>query len=233
MKRIIQPFFGGMGDSLEHSHLPRRFSEQGDEVYLSSRAQFRNTQIKKLVWDMNPFIKGLSDDEPNAGDAAVSYRNDGLGFMSNWESVHGLKPETKYPEVYYRPKTLSSLQDKTLVDLSCVSLSPDYNKDQLLEIAKSYPNYMSMLFVSNISDGHFDLNDNLNGYVIHNIFDYCDAIYSCKKFVCLFAGGNALASALQRTKKIDVDCLIVDCPKTQSALKQDLFFFDNINYIWI
>ena len=67
MKRIIQPFFGGMGDSLEHSHLPRRFSEQGDEVYLSSRAQLRNTQIKKLVWDMNPFIKGLSDDEPNAG----------------------------------------------------------------------------------------------------------------------------------------------------------------------
>lgn len=228
MKKIIQPFFGGLGDSLQFSTLPRRLTEQGHEVYISSATQYRNEGIKQLVWDKNPYIKGESSDPANAGDTAVPYRNDHKGFISSWERVHGLEaPYSYYPEVYYTPNFRENLRDTILIDISATSLFDDYNKKQLKRfIHTQYGD--KLVIVLNNGSQLLKLEDFVH-VTVPDIFAYCDMIHSCKKFVCLFSGGSVLASALGAY----TDCIVTHHPKTHSCELQGLYFFDNINYIWI
>ena len=236
-KKIILPWFPGLGDSLQHSWMPRRFKELGFDVYLSTKARFRNPDIKKLVWDTNPYLSGVDYDEPNCGDlgGVLQYANHQLGFIANWQKVHGLqKPYDKYPEIYYQPKLIDGLQNFVLVDFSCVSLWDDYVK---LDMASIIPeNAMVMEFsrsMNEIDSDFFCVKNGKRSYYTYDIFQYVDAIYSCKKFMCLFAGGAVLSSAIQKYKPIDVECFVVDCPRTKSAEMQDLYFFDNIKYTWL
>lgn len=236
-KKIIRPWFGGLGDSLQHSWMPRRFKEMGYRVFLSAQTPFRNPDIKKLVWDLNPHLSGVDYDQPNCGDLGghLQYTNWQEGFIGNWQKVHGLHPPyDKYPEIYYEPKLVEWLKDVTLVDFSCVSLWDDYVKK---DMAQYFPeDAMMMEFAKSTNetdDRFFQFKGGHKGYYTYNIFQYADAIYSCKKFMCLFAGGAVLASALQKYRQLDVECYIVDCPRTKSAEMQGLYFFDNIKYIWI
>ena len=58
--------WGGLGDNLQLSTIPRRFFEKFGYkgVYISNkdRQKFRNEGIKKLVWEMNPYIAGFTNE---------------------------------------------------------------------------------------------------------------------------------------------------------------------------
>lgn len=239
MNQIIRPYFGGLGDSLQFSTLPRRFSLIGDNPFLAYDVPYRNPEIKELVWNMNPYMRGESSNPPTAGDSVVAYKNLKHGFIGNWEAAHGLEPPySKYPKVYYNAKNIPELNDKVLVDLSCTSLYEEY---------MSIPDFSSLVkgfvgdneavvavFKKQITHGtRLTIFYPADTIEISDIFHYCDALVSCKKLVCLFSGPQVLASALHAQKKIDVDCLMVRHAKLYSADIQRLYFFDNIKYHWI
>ena len=50
-KVILYQPWGGLGDNLQFSTLPKLYSEIGYEFYISDQNVYRNPEIKKLVWD--------------------------------------------------------------------------------------------------------------------------------------------------------------------------------------
>ena len=58
MSRVIfsQPW-GGLGDNLAFSNLPKLYNEIGSSFYLSVINNCRNNAIKKICWENNSFVK--------------------------------------------------------------------------------------------------------------------------------------------------------------------------------
>ena len=65
-KVIFRVEYGGLGDHLFYSALPRLLKENklADQVYIASNSNFRNPQIFDLVWKNNPHLDGISDEVP-------------------------------------------------------------------------------------------------------------------------------------------------------------------------
>ena len=85
---VIKIFWGGLGDHLLHSPIPRIAKEKGyDKVFISNKSIYRNPQTKKLVWEYNPYVDGFCEEDhehpqfssvhPNENiiDAHVSFKN--------------------------------------------------------------------------------------------------------------------------------------------------------------
>lgn len=62
-KTLTLDVWGGLGDNLQVSTIPRRFYEKFGYkgVYISNSVPWRNKEIKELVWDLNPYIAGFTD----------------------------------------------------------------------------------------------------------------------------------------------------------------------------
>lgn len=58
--------YGGLGDHLFYSALPRLLKERGlaNEVYISDQSNFRNSAIFDLIWKGNPHLNGISSEPP-------------------------------------------------------------------------------------------------------------------------------------------------------------------------
>jgi len=230
MKKIIRPWFSGLGDHLQHSTLPRYFSELGHEVYLSNQARARNNEIIDLVWMKNPYIKGISNTPPNAGDIpGYVYENKYGNFIMNVEAAHGLEPKNTLPEVYYIPQKYQELSKSILIDISCKSLEDKYDFDKIEKHLVQYED--ELVYILKNKNIYPDSN-NLPFMVmeVDSIYDYCDYIASCKKFVCLSSGGNSLSAALHLT---NTDCLVQHTDTIDSMYERNLYFYPNINYIWL
>jgi len=237
--KIVSSYFGGIGDNLQITSTVRRFAELGHRVYLSDKCAFRNPEIKQLVWGYNPYIAGESPDPPNVGDGAcINLRHISDGFMANWEIAHGLPaPYSKYPEIYYAPKTIKEVENRILLDVTGTSATVRgvYDSIKLAQFLKDHyakDDITVCLFQEGISHPILLL-DGYDMIFIKDIFHYTDLIFSCKKFVCLHSGGMVLTSALKKQKDIDCDCLVSSHPiHTDGALNHH-HFYDNINYITI
>lgn len=238
MDKIILSFFPGVGDVCQFSTLPRRFAELGHRVFISNRSTYRNADIGKLVWELNPFISGISEDAPNCGDGAlvnIDFTKHDT-FLGCWEAAHGLpEPYSKYPELYYTPKIIKELADKTLIDVTSTSGKNIYEAEPIRKYINEHTNKEDSL-VCTFNNGIAFPMLLVDGYPCvfsENIFHYCDLIASCKKFVVLHSGGMVIASALQKYKPITCDCLVTFHPIHVNGYARKHHFYDNINYIWI
>src|SRR5262249_11671061 len=62
---VIHVAWGGLGDHLFFSHLPRIAKEQGyREVYVATHSEFRHDDYR-WVWILNPFVDGFAEAEPS------------------------------------------------------------------------------------------------------------------------------------------------------------------------
>lgn len=125
---------GGLGDSLQFSTLPEEFVRQKKvKVFISKKSIFRNKEIYKLVWKLNPFISGLTSEVSNAGLLDSSIYKKRYNVVENAEVTNGLKIKNKFPKIYYKPKKIK-LKKFFLVDLSGTSL---FYRDDELKIIKN------------------------------------------------------------------------------------------------
>ncbi len=237
---FIGAWHGGLGDNLQLSTLPEEFyKQQGRTTYLWDDARFRNDDIKKLIWDFNPYVKLSKTGSPwNAGDLPnLNYHNISGDHISNIEELHGLKPTNKYPKIYYRPKIESNLSDVFLVDFTSISIDyPTYKLlNKLEEIKETYPNkrFLEVTFSKNLNNqgklNQYEMN--LEKIVVDNIFDYCDYMYSSFGIVALSSGASHLSSAIMEYKS----CLKSICIMEEKWYNKHmdigkLFIFDNIEY---
>jgi hypothetical protein len=190
MKKILWQPWGGLGDNLQFSTLPEKFSQLGYEVYISNKNAYRNSEIIDLVWKLNPYVKGISNEQFNIGDTSTYRRiHSGKSIIYNQEACHGIEPENEIPKIYYKPKKINEFKDVVFVDLSAKSSIPVKPEDCKIVV----PSF------SNKVDNHKDVDFQYDNKIdIQSIFHFCDLIHSCKYFYCSFSGQAVLSSAIDK-----------------------------------
>jgi hypothetical protein len=229
MKVLFQPY-GGLGDNLQFTTLPERFSEIGEDFYISDKNAYRNNEIYELVWGLNPFVKGISSEHPNVGAVHSLNRAENESIVYNWELTYGFEPINRIPKIYYKPKLLEELKDVIFIDISSISLNPILVNDINDIIPESTVNYKTAIpnFLNSITNqnDHKILEYQKKDSVIdiQSIFHYCDVIHSCAWYVCSFSGGSLLSSALDKQNTV---CI------AESKWKGTDLCMPNINYHFV
>jgi len=229
MKKIIRVWHGGCGDSLQLSTLPKEFAKQGHEVWISKKTPFRNKEIYDLVWGMNPYVSGITNEEANCGEIPeTTYVNTEGAFIKNWEKLNGITPSNDYPEIYYHPKTTD--WKGGIVELSSLSLK--YNHSKVLNS------------VYKIMDGDFDnfkqivstnqtgriVSSDIGRITVRNIYELCNYIANCSVFISLSSGPHMLAGALKHIWKGEQHC-VLPTVEYDTMTSRKLFILPNVKYI--
>ena len=196
----------GLGDHLIFSTLPEMFARRGHRVFVSTRCTFRNDEVKRLLYDENPFVSGWSDAEPNAGTkhgregSSHDFYFEGKrirGTIPHIERAHGLPPTNLYPKVYYQPKWRPEFAGKVLADTRS---SSQFFSAETFErfIDHIEVPHADLYRIESPHSGPHGVQSLSNQAVIRvaDLHEYCDAIYSCKAFCSTEAGGHILASAI-------------------------------------
>jgi len=234
MERVVLiENFGGLGDNLQFSTLPEEFKLQKDldfYIHTSTYDSLRNKEIFTLVWEMNPFFKGVTDKPPNAG--RVHRYPTKENMVCDIETLHGLECKNDNFKIYYEPKKQNDIE--ILFDLSSTSLRNNYleNFETLKRVVHEilYDNYSNIHFVEfkNLTSENYNQIyeiPNSKKIVVESIFDYCDVISGCKNFVGLQSGGSHLAKSYQN--KFNYNISLIE-PNWFDGWR-----FNNINYIKI
>jgi hypothetical protein len=190
---------GGLGDHLFYSHLPRIAKQYGgfNQVYISNDSIFRNPDTKKLVWELNPYLDGFTND-PGFFYFSENIQ-EGENLLDHLMLAYGLDDHKRNhePEIYYKPKLVEALIDKTIYDPNYISYTGDIK----------YPATIQNWFDQNniIPNAQMKV---LGGRAIRivcantqstpDIFKFCDLLYSAKAIYCLSTGTGTLAAALQK-----------------------------------
>jgi hypothetical protein len=241
MKVYLAQPWGGLGDNLQFSTLPKLYHEKGYEFYLSNENSCRNDEIFEFCWGTNPYVRGVVNHPPTVGSIAPDLPLKTVdNIISASEIRHGFSPTNRYADIYYEPKLIDDLSETILVDLSAVTLFRSgidryYNMDKLFEsVSKNIPKENSRIVQftnSNFSylSGEFEFERNpIN---VGSIFEYADYIHSCKEYYCLYSGGNTMASAIKYkyNSKVEINCFLHW--ELQRYLDMGYFIYDNVNYI--
>jgi hypothetical protein len=214
-KIIIYQEWGGLGDNLQFSTLPELFSKYGYDVYISIDNKVRNEEIFDLVWGLNPYIKGISNEESNAGQCRCIYwppieQNE--NFIHRIELSHGFERTNLFPKIYYNPQIIQELNNDILIDLTgstqVYKLHKyieyiDYftnlinNKNQKIKIItfeKIQPNPIFEYVYKYLKKKIL----NIEYLKVHSLINYCDVIKSCDTIIIVNSGINSLASAIKQ-----------------------------------
>ena len=223
-KKILYQPWGGLGDNLSFSTLPRRFAEQGIDFFISDKNVYRNSEIYDLVWKLNPYVKGLSSEKYNSGDIPFNREFGNKSIIYNEEFNHGLDPINELPEIYYTPNHETSIDGSILLDTSTFTFPAGMSDSIVDELKEKYPGkeIVAPKFRTKLSDNTKTKIVVPDRFVeVESIFHYCDLINSCYHFVCPFSGQSVLASALN---KKDTTCYI------PASFSNHSYVFPNINY---
>lgn len=198
---ILQPEYPGLGDHLFYSHIPRIAIEFGgyNRVFISNLAGYRNPDVKKLVWELNPYVSGFVD-APGEAPPVTLPSNAEDNLLDQVMFSFGLDDGQRWhePEVYYEPRFLPGYAG-TLYDPNYISVAGDHLCGETVS---------KFLNKSEISiDIHMRaLNDravSLPGYtrataLDADLFPYCDILFSCSNVYCLATGTATLCAALRK-----------------------------------
>jgi hypothetical protein len=238
---IISHPVGGLGDCLSLSTLPEMFARYGIESYLHSSNHHYNDEVRKLVWERNPYVKGTIGETPNAGICRQPgvFRSDErpagdltLGFIARIEALHDLPPTNRYPSIYYTPRIVPELRDKILVDVGSISVPS--NPDAVLEYisyisycyAYEYADMRQVLFGRVVAVNNIVFLSNVEKYEIGSLEHYCDVLFSCRAFITIHSGAHSLAVALRRERAAPtIHCF---CPSEK--YNRNHFIYDNVKY---
>lgn len=210
---IIEVEYGGLGDHLFYSHLPRLAKESGkyDAVYFSNVSPFRRLAHKEIIWGYNPYLDGFVNwfgktyrnlliNTKKTSEGSPEKRN----ILDDIMVAYGLDDGNRFhnPEIYYRPNEKLEFKDKVIFDPNFVT--PLYETSSIYEDVKAYFSVnninVDLQFKPNKSAGAI-LNE--SKYIVDDSFEeFCDIVSSCKELYCFASGTAVLAAALG--KKVNV-----------------------------
>ena len=207
--------WSGLGDNLQVSTIPRRFYEKFGYkgVYISNSVPWRNKEIKELVWDLNPYIAGFTDKKGvNIADAGLIHYDGATHWIANMEKIYQFSgPFSKKPEIYYdiSREDKFNVSNKTIVDLTASNENNTMDKINHRKNMKKYfdtlEEKVTIVRLNNIRTNNtfadytneIVVNKNYDYIDINNIYDYCQIIKHCKKYICSFSGNHCLAAAIR------------------------------------
>lgn len=202
---IITIKYGGLGDHLFYSHIPRIAKESGiyNKVYISNKSNLKNRDYRKIVWELNPFIDGFIDkDGLNVEDIKIE-KDEKVNFLDKVMLGLDLDDGKRFhePEIYYKPKVIEDLQGKILYDPNYVSNAGWLN---FLKINKYFKtNNIIPDFQMKIRDDRAIPITNFGSFIeCKSIFDFIDVLYSVKNIYCLVTGTATLCSAIGKKANV-------------------------------
>lgn len=193
---VLEIRYGGLGDHLYWSHIPRIAKKQGyKKVYVSNFSDFRNPECKKLVWEINPYVDGFIDKE---GYYPIYKKADeGTNILDMVMLTQSLDDGKRFhdPELYYKPKIRPELKGKTVYDPNYVSnAGDDINPEKIEKYLQDHN--IKIDYQMKLRDKSVPLEKVKNTLEAKNLEEFMDIIASCKKVYCLASGTATLASAL-------------------------------------
>ena len=196
---IISIQKGGLGDHLFYSHLPRIAKQYGgfNQVFISNDSIFRNNHTKKLVWELNPYLDGFTNE---SGFFYFSENiQDGENLLDHLMLAYGLDDHKRNhePEIYYKPKLVEALIDKTIYDPNYISYTGDIKYSATIQNWFDKNNIKPNAQMKVLGKRSIRINADKT-LTTPDIFKFCDLLYSAKAIYCLSTGTGTLAAALQK-----------------------------------
>jgi hypothetical protein len=202
---IIEIPYGGLGDHLFHSHLPRIAKETGkyDKVYISSRSLSRHPDNLKLTWEYNPFVDGYTDQAGITCDLQQLVDRVGPKTATNLLDevmyAFGLDNGTTWnePEIYYQPKYREGFH-YTIYDPNYLSWVGDVDaKDAMYFFKKNRFSFDRIMKIRS-DKCLFISSDETKFLETPTLEDFCDLIFSSKELFCLTSGTATIAAGLKK-----------------------------------
>lgn len=193
---IIKVNYGGLGDHLFYSHLPRiaKQSNMFNRVMISTQSEYRHPDYRRLIWEANPYVDGFVDEDapyPEFGGVPA-----GMNLLDYIMIRRGLDDGKRFhePELYYIPRKIQAMSAATIYDPNYVSNVGELDAaivDRWFSRNHIIPDYMLCPRGKGISIRRY-------GSILEtqSLEHYCSLIVSAKRFICLTSGGATLASAL-------------------------------------
>lgn len=200
MKEIILFVeFGGLGDHLFFSPLPRLLKSYGlaDKVFLSNKSPFRNSQTYDLVWKDNPFFDGISFEEPSHSLPSDSKIDKVINHIASSYGLTDVEFEL-LPEVYgFNPTGNSSYRGGKYLDLNYISFVGGFSIIDKFKLLWKYKNHI-------VVNPSWDILPFVSKRCVYTsgLLDYASLIVDSDNFVCLASGGATLAAALNKNATV-------------------------------
>lgn len=202
---VIEINYAGLGDHLFHSHLPRIAKETGafDKVYLSLKSKFGHPDYKKLIWELNPFLDGFTEDEGKRCDIAslvpLLSNNSHTNLLDEIMLYYGLDNGMRWnnPEVYYKP-VFKEEYNHVVFDPNFVSWIGNVTDEDAMIFFKKHDITFDYIMKLRGNKTLYIPNAFTKFIETPTLFDFCDLIFSCKQLYCLTSGTATLASALDK-----------------------------------
>lgn len=242
MDKIILIQHGGLGDHLQFSTLPEAFHKKGYRTFISDKSSYRSMETFDLVWGMNPYVSGISKDEPNCGNITTPQLEDFFReneyLNRNWEIFFGCEDvitenNGKYGNIYYEPKYDELYENSVVIDINATANAHNYDYDKInyylenkiTDYEKVYLIKPNIVNYSKVSNNLIKVKNSIE-INIENIYQYCDIINSTSKFICLWSGSSVLSSIIKNkyNNKLEIYCF-------SDTTRKWAFFYDNVNYL--
>jgi hypothetical protein len=190
---VFEVEYGGLGDHLFYSPLPRLLKERGvaDKVYLSARSKVRNNQTLELVWKTNPYLDGIVEHAPSK-----FYRQQPtVNKVINLEMAkHGIVINYELdPELYSMPIKNEQLSEQKFLDLNYISYVGAITPLDEIVIALRNSN----LVLINPKAYLYPFLKT-KPVITSSLQEYAQIVFSAAEFHCLTSGGATLACALKK-----------------------------------
>jgi len=198
---ILEIKYGGLGDHLFYSHIPRIARGNGyKKVYISNASDFRSAAYKKLVWEMNPYVDGFCDER---GYYPIFDKLDGeTNLLDRIMFEQGLDDGERNhePEVYYKPKIREELTDKNIFDPNYLSNAGKIDSEKIEKYLEN--NNIQIDYQMKLRDNSIPLKRFTKTLETNSIEEFCDVIASCGRMFCLTTGTATLAAGLGKKSTV-------------------------------
>ncbi len=206
-KVIFSQPWGGLGDNLSFSNLPKLYNEIDSNFYLSVLNNCRNKDIKEICWDNNSYVKKSQRLIPNIGYKTMlkngfKLYNKKFNIIQNINILHGFDSGNGLPEIELKDFQKSNIAKFELIlDLNASSLFSEtnnsYNIKSLTESINEFQSKKALdLIYPNIYTNKLPISNNAN-LEINSMSHLIDVLLLTDVFVCFNSGSHVLASAVK------------------------------------
>lgn len=205
---VIKLKYGGIGDNLFFSHIPRIAKQFGgyDKVYVSKHSPYLGTDTKRLVWELNPFIDGFTDLNPSPPNISLSVDPE-MNILDKLMLSYGLDDGLRFhePEIYYKPKIVEELKNAIIYDPNFgTTLGHPSIKQISGYLVKNCIKIDYQMVGGRTHKGK--LCDRVLGGIptlkSDDLFNFVDILYSCKTVYCFITGTLPLTAAIGKSSMI-------------------------------
>jgi hypothetical protein len=193
---VIEVKYGGIGDHLFYSHLPRIAKESGkyERVYVSNYSKFRNPEYRKLLWECNPYVDGFCDEN---GDYPIFESvEEEMNILDKIMILRGLDDGKRFhePEVYFKSQLRPDLFDAVVYDPNFVSYVGDISSEEIGRFMRDHRIHITHQMA--LWEKHYALDHGGAILQTDTLEEFCRVIISCQELLCLSSGTATLAAAL-------------------------------------